>query len=223
MFLLALLLGCGGGEPQASEPGDAQGTSGGEDVGAPDEAMPGDLSEPEEEPELAAEPEPEPTGPAHLTVTVKVGFQAMELPVRILGEDGDEVASGTAGQPFTLPAGDYTVAVAVTDAHLLADRPERQEAVSLAPGEDGAVEIEFPRAQVRLHVRRNGRELRGARVELRHAGSDETVVDFRTGNDYLPISAGRYTAVVHAARQEITVNDMIFMEGSSRDMPIDIN
>jgi hypothetical protein len=211
---VTLALGCGGEQSDEPRP---EPTSGGEDVAAAPEMAPPMEEEPMEE------PAPEPVGPAHLTVTVKVGFDETELPVRILDADGEEVATGTAGAAFTLPAGDYRVAVAVTDAALLADTPEKQEAVSLAPAEQRALQIQCPRAQVRLRVRRHGRELRRARVELRHAGSDETVVDYRTSNDYLPISAGRYTAIVHAANQEITVNDMIFMEGSSRDMPIDIN
>jgi len=219
VLLLALALGCGG-ESSESASGTSS-TSGGEDVAASTAMDEPPMDEPPMDEGL--EPEPEATGPAQLTVTVKVGFTAAELPVRVLNADGDEVANGTAGRAFTLPSGVYTVVVAVTDASVLADTPEKQEEVALAPGEDGSIEIQFARAQVRLHVRRNNRELRRARVELRHAGSDETVVDFRTSNDYLPISAGRYTAIVHAANQEITVNDMIFMEGSSRDMPIDIN
>jgi len=215
VLVIALALGCGGEQTEELQ---ADSSSGGEAVGASDQTM----LAPDEEIEEQA-PAPEPTGPAHLTVTVKVGFDAATLPVRVLGGDGNEVATTTAGQALTLPAGDYTVVVAVTDAHMLADTPEQQESISLAPGEERNLQIQFARARVRLLVRRNNRELRGARVELRHAGSDETVADFRTGNDYVPISAGRYTAIVHAANQEITVNDMIFMEGSSRDMPIDIN
>jgi len=215
-LVLALALGCGGEPTEEAQP---QSTSGGEDVAATSEMAP-----PMDEGVPEPEPEPEPEGPAQLSVTVKVGFDETPLPVRVLNADGDEVAaSGSAEAAFTLPAGDYTVVVAVTDAQMLADTPEKRESVSLAPAEERNLLVEFPRARVRLRVRRNHRELRRARVELRRAGSDETVVDYRTSNDYLPISAGRYTAIVHAANQEITVNDMIFMEGSSRDMPIDIN
>ena len=222
VLVVALALGCGG---EASEPAaGAESSSGGEDVQAtPDATADAPMDEAMDQATEEPEPEPEPTGPAHLTVTVKVGTDEVALPVRVLNADGEEVAQGDAGQPFTLPAGDYTVAVAVTDAHVLADTPEQQEEVSLAPAEQRDMTMRFLRARVRLHVRRNGRELRRARVELRRAGSDETVADFRTGNDYVPVTAGRYNLLVHAARQEITVNDVIFTEGSSRDMPIDIN
>ena len=92
----------------------------------------------------------------------------------------------------------------------------------MLPGQLVQSDIEFGRAWVRLRVTRGSRALRRWRVELRPSGSQETVLEITPSEDYLPITAGRYSAVVHMGNTQISVDGLIFMPGARQQVPIRI-
>jgi len=170
------------------------------------------------------EPEPEPTGPARIQVGIVVDGESVEGTVRLVSTSGARVAEGPAGSTFEVEPGQYRAHAQVTDASVLADTPDRRgrDRIVVAAGQTVQSDIVLGRAMVRLTVTRRGRAMRGWRVELRPSGTQETVLEVRPSEEYLPITAGRYSAIVHTGGAEIPVDGLIFMPGARQQVPIRI-
>ncbi len=164
-----------------------------------------------------------PSGPAEVTVTIKVGDDTAHGTVKVLGESGQQVAQGDSGSVIDIPSGTYSFEATVNDPHKVIGQPSHTtDPIHVAPG-DSSQEIHVPVAQVRLRVNRSGREIAHARVELKKDGDTATVADFRTGAEHITIAPGRYTAVVHVGNSAINVSGLIFMEGAVQDIPVNIH
>ncbi len=156
-----------------------------------------------------------------LNVKVMINEEPLTVPVKILGEDDKIVAQGSAGDTFTLPPGQYVASAEVTNDEMLVDTPERRsEVVEVRPTENQTATVEFGRARVRLQVLKSGKKVRGSRVVLRRSGGEETVLDFEPNDDHISISPGRYDAVVHLGKDEISVTGLVFMGGATQTVPI---
>lgn len=211
VFLYLICLGCGGAQSQAAEATPV------EEEGAFGEAAPAEL-EPVEE-EAPAEPA---RGPASISVTPKVVGQAVSGSVKIMNEAGETVAEGSAGQNITVQSGHYTVEVRVTDEKALADRPTRTMEVDLQPGAQARQEMSFPWCKVRVMVRVKGRKTGKAVVKLLRNG--EHVATLQSGaQQYVPLSPGRYQAEVKSGGLVTTLDEVMFPEGGTRDVPIDVS
>lgn len=215
-MVMAALVGCGGGGDSSSGTTDEtytpppDTTSGAEDPPA----------DPVEAPMI--EPEPEPTGPGRLTVGITVAGESVAGNVVVADRGGDTVAEGSAGQTFSLPAGEYRVFGEITDASILADRPTREaeEMIDLAPGQQLSVNVEHGRSRVKLNVVRNGRPVANWRMELRRQGTDEVVLELRSGMEHTAVSPGRYDGVVHFGASRIDVSGIIFQGGATQEIPV---
>lgn len=213
IFFYLICLGCGGAQPQAGE------TALADEQGAVEEA-PAAAPEPEpvEEEEAPAEPA---RGPASISVTPKVAGEAVPGSVKIANEAGETVAEGSAGQSMTVQSGTLTVEVRVTDEKALADRPTRTMEVELQPGSQSKQEMSFPWCKVRVMVRVKGNPTKKAEVKLFRDG--EHVATLQSGADqHVRLSPGHYQAEVRSGGMVTKLDDVMFPEGATRDVPIDV-
>jgi hypothetical protein len=212
VFWVLFCWGCGGAQPPAAETGPV------EEPSAAVEPAVADELEPVEEQEAPAEPA---RGPASISVTAKVVGQAVAGRVRILNEAGEAIAEGDAGQSISVQSGYYTVEVRVTDESALVDKPARTMEVKLLPGAQSRQEMSFPWCKVRVVVRVKGAKARKAEVKLLRNG--EHVATLQSGAEqYVPISPGHYQAEVKSGDLVTTLDDVMFPEGATRDVPIDV-
>lgn len=205
-------MGCGGGaaEPVASEP------TSGQEVAVAREVEP----EPVEEEPVT---EPPPRGPGRLRVSNVAGGQDVGGTVRVLSASGEVVAEGRSGQTFTVDAGTYRIAGAVTDASVLVDTPTREseDAATVTAGEQTEARVVHPVARVRLRVTRRGRPVGSWRAELQRQSGGDTI-EIRATESHTPISPGRYDAVVFVGSERFEVSGVIFQGGSTMDVPVTI-
>lgn len=181
-------------------------------------------AEPLPPPVQEAAPPAQPSGPGEVTVNVIVDGQPATGTVRLLTASGGRVGEGAAGRTFEVEPGVYRAYGSVSDRSLLADTTERRAAdrVTVGAGQSVSSNIEFTTSRVRLTVVRGNRAVRGWRVELRPAGSDQTVLEVTPSSDYIAVTAGNYSAVVHMGRTRIEVNGLVFPPGSRIQLPIRI-
>jgi hypothetical protein len=215
-------MACGGGEEPAPEP-----TTGAEvepdqpmDIDEDiDESIDEEHREPSDEPEAVDTP----TGPGRLTVFNRVGTDNVGGTVSVMDLEGEVVAEGASGETFDLPSGQYTLAGTITDPAILIDTPTDQgdDPVTVRPGATTEGLVRHGRARIRLRVRRGNREISQWRLEITRG--EETITMRSNGNEYIPVSPGRYNGVLHFGTNQITVNDLIFPDGASRDLPINVN
>jgi len=173
--------------------------------------------------EISAEPvSPEPQGPSRVMIQVMVDGQPAAGEVRLLTVSGGLVGEGLAGTSFEVEPGQYRAYGRVSDRSVLADTTERRAAdrVTVSPGQELSSNIEFTTSRVRLTVVRGGRAVRAWRVELRPTGSDETVLEVTPSTDYIAVTAGSYSALVHMGRTQIEVSGLVFPPGARIQLPI---
>jgi hypothetical protein len=214
LSLFVMVVACGGGSEGTGDDGTQQefaatDTSGDEHVAEPEVVV-------------SAEPDPIPSGPVEVTIAVKVGNDDAAATVSLVNEAGETAAEGPAGQAFTVQSGSYQVTATIGDASVLIDTPSQTQDAQLVPGEPQTVEVRFMRAMVHLAVTRNGRPIRHPEVTLFRQGSDEPAATFRVSNDHVPISPGRYEADVKIRGHEIRVSGLIFPDGATQNIPVNI-
>ncbi len=181
----------------------------------------------EEEEEVAVEEpeEPPPSGPGQLQVRNRVGGQDASGTVQVLSDAGEVVAEGTSGETFTVPSGSYRVVGTITDDSVLIDTPTHEDdgAVTVIPGQEQTVDIDFPISRVRIRVTRHGRPVARWTMDVRRQGSDTEPLTLHSSNDHIPITPGRYDATLHLGRDDIEVNGIIFQGGATMDVPVNID
>lgn len=209
-FLCLGWMACGGGETPAAEPA-AQTTAGSE--------TPAPVAEPEAPAPEPAAPEPA-SGPSSLTVSATVNHAPVAAHVKLAGEDGATTAEGETGQKVTVPSGTYTLEVSVTDEKVLIDKPTHEQEVTLLPGGDTTQAIDFPWAKIKLNVRVNGNLDPKAVVRVLRKGA--VVAEIKSAADYVTISPGRYGATVKARGAEIDIDELMFPQGATREMPVGV-
>src|SRR5262245_17910952 len=100
-------------------------------------------------PEPPAAPEPAPvaeepivaaTGPGPLVLTATIAGKSVPAVVHVLDASGEKRAEVKAGEPVNLPAGNYDLEVAITDAAVMADRPTQKRELVLQAGQNAQVE-----------------------------------------------------------------------------------
>jgi len=181
------------------------------------------VSEEPAEPEPEAESEavaPVRKGPGVVTIDASVRGAAVPVDVRLTGADGSEAGTGHGGEPITVPAGEYSMEVAVTDEKALADTPTQRRTLTVNAGDSLRESVEFPWAMITLNVRINGRQDNGAIMELKRQG--EVVAKLKSGADPVPISPGRYDADVKTRGATIAVQGLMFPEGGTQSMPVNV-
>ena len=212
LCVLSFALGCGsgaetGGDPPAASSGD--------------EALPEPTAEASGESGEAASVPQRRSGPASLAVDAQVKGKSVPAKVRLLTPDGSEAASGEAGQPLQVQSGQYTLEIEITDASALIDKPTQRRELVVNAGDELREKAEFPWSMVQLNVRVNGRLDRKAKVILLR--NDKEVATVKSGAAPAPISPGRYEAVVEARGARIDVKGMLFPDGGSETMPVDVS
>jgi hypothetical protein len=138
--------------------------------------------------------------------------------VRVLSASGDVVAEGESGVALALASGSYRVAVQVTDAAVLLDRPTQTQDVTLAPGNNAALACDFPWAKVQLNVLVNGKSEAAAVVRLSRKGA--VVGDMKSRGDFVAVSPGRYDAEVLVKGNTIKVEGILFPDGATQTVPV---
>jgi hypothetical protein len=214
--MLLCALGCGGGASEARPPASA--SPGIEDESAAPAAEPTPASSSDQSTTSSA-PAPKP-GPASLTLDAQVHGKSVPANVRLLSADGNEVASGPAGQAITLPSGEYTMEVQIADGSVMLDKPTQRRKLTIEGGDALEEHAEFPWAMIQLNVRVNGSLDRKAEVLLMRDGQE--VAKVHSGAAPAAISPGRYEATVLTRGAKIEVKGMQFPEGASATKPIDV-
>jgi hypothetical protein len=188
-------------EPQ-SEGGEAEASEALEAVEAPAEA-----------------PRAARSGPSTITVNVEVDGKPAEATVRLLA-GSTEAAGGASGQAMTVDSGDYTMEVQIADDSLV-DKPRQRRALTLLPGGNVTETVDFPWSKIQLKVRVNGALDQGAQVHLMRNG--EKVVTLKSNAPHVPISPGRYQAVVKTRGAEIEVQQLMFPQGATQTVPVAVS
>ena len=207
---LLLAVGCSTQSAHPTPPQQARPSSGGE-AGAPAPTAP--AAEP-------AEPAVAPSGPAALTVEAAVHGEVKPARVQLIGSDGGEVAAGASGQPLAIQSGEYTLIVSIEDAAILADRPNLRVPLTVKPGDDLKQHVDFPWASVQLKVRVNGEPEGHATVRILRQGA--LVATVESGGAFVTLSPGRYQAEVITRDATIEVKQLLFPEGATQTVPVDV-
>lgn len=210
------LIGCGGSAPAPETPA-AEPVPGGESTPAAPGGSEAEAEATSSEPEVTPEPQ---AGPASVTVTATVNRQPIPAHVRLIGADGSTAAEGDVGAKLTAPSGAYTLEVAVTDPKALIDKPTEKREVTLLPGGDTTEVVDFAYAKIKLNVRVNGTLDPKAVVRLLRKGA--VVAEIQSAADYVMISPGRYGAQVKTRGAEIAIDELMFPQGATREMPVGV-
>jgi len=168
----------------------------------------------------AAPPAPAPSAPATLTVEAAVHGELKPASVKLMSEDGEQVASGATGQAISVQSGEYTLIVAIEDAAVLADRPTQRVPITIAPGADVKHHIDFPWASIQLRVRVNGEPESQATVRVMRQGA--VVATVKSEGEHIMLSPGRYQAEVNTRGATIEVKQVLFPEGATQTVPVDV-
>lgn len=173
------------------------------------------------EAEAAPDPAPrEAAAPARLTVEARVHGKPVNAAVHLMG-GGNEVASGETMQPINTQSGEYELRVEIKDASAMIDRPTQVRTLTLHAGDDLHENVEFPWAMIQLNVMVNGSLDRGAIVHLSRNGQE--VGTMKSGAEPAAISPGRYEAEVKTHGASIAVKGMMFPEGATQSMPVNVS
>jgi hypothetical protein len=216
LILLATSLGCSSGQPNPRSEVPPAASAGDEFTPETPVAAPAN----EEAPRADEAAPVRASGPATLTLVALVAGKTAAATVRVLDERGERQAEASSGMPITLPAGNYKLEVAITDAAIMADKPTQQRELRLEPGQTLQVEANMAWAKVQLDVRVNGRSQPGARVQLLRAG--EVVAEMKSGAAPVPISPGRYEADVLLKGAKIHVTGLQFPEAATQTVPVNV-
>ncbi len=213
-LFLATTFGCGSEArpPATAEASEPAATAGAENTPEPP-AEP--VSEPEIVPQVAA-----PTGRGTLVLVASIAGQNVAATVRVLDDTGEKRAEANTGEPIHLPAGNYQLEVAITDANVMADRPTQRRELVLQGGQNAQVEARFKWAKVQLDVRINGRSQPGAKVQLLR--DEEVVAEMKSGAAPTPISPGRYEADVLLKGAKIRVKGLQFPDSATQTVPVNV-
>ena len=213
-LFLATTFGCGSAAPPPTTAVESEpaATAGAENTPEPP-AEP--VSEPDLEPKVAA-----PTGRGTVLLTASVAGQNVAAIVRVFDESGEKRADANAGEPINLPAGNYQLEVAITDANVMADRPTQKRELVLQGGQNAQVEARFKWAKVQLDVRINGRSQPGAKVQLLR--EEEVVAEMKSGVAPTPITPGRYEADVLLKGAKIRVKGLQFPDSATQTVPVNV-
>jgi hypothetical protein len=168
----------------------------------------------------ASEPIVSPTGPGTLLLTATIAGKAVPAVVRVLDSNGEKRAEASAGEPLTLPAGNYDLEVAITDPKVMADKPTQKRELVLQAGQNAQVEARFRWAKVTLDVKINGHSQPGAKVQLLR--EDEIVAEMKSGAPPTPITPGRYEADVLLKGAKIRVKGLQFPDSATQTVPVNV-
>jgi hypothetical protein len=219
IIVLPLFIGCGGSEPPPDEAAFETQSVGEENPATeqtPSEGQPGSTAQ--GQPTEAA---PVPAGPASVIVNVTVKGQPIAASIQLLDEGGKVAVEGKAGEKLSLNSGKYQAVVQVTDEKGLADKPTKRLTVELQPGQEAKEQLSLPWARIRLNVKVNGQATSNARVTLMREGV--TVATVKSADqDYVQISPGRYQAEVLVRNTKVTVDNVMFPEGATQDVPVNV-
>ena len=80
--------------------------------------------------------------------------------------------------------------------------------------------VSFPWAAIQLRVRINGKVNASAKVDIIRAG--KVVATLQSDKPHVMFSPGRYDAKVHTGGAEIEVPQLLFPEGATRTVPVDV-
>ena len=174
----------------------------------------------DEEAEPDSEPAPAPSGPSSITVKATVNHVSAAASVRLLDSSGGVAAEGVAGESLSVPAGDYSLVVKLTDPKDLVDLPSRRQDITLLPGGKIEQEVAFPWARIQLNVRVNGRSAKGATIRIFRQGAE--ILKMKSGAPHVPISPGRYEGEVKTRGAKIKVKGLMFPEGGTHGVPVDV-
>ncbi|MCZ7687137.1 MAG: hypothetical protein M5U28_53715 [Sandaracinaceae bacterium] len=212
--LAALTSGCGGGQASSGTTADEVDDTSVADDGATEE----------EQPEATPE-EPAATGPGRLRVVNRVGGEDASGSVRVLDASGETVAEGASGDTFTVEAGSYRVVGEITDPSVLIDTPTRESdgMITVVAGQEQTVTVDHPVSRVRLRVSRAGRPVARWTMEVRRQGEEGEAIRLQSGNDYTPITPGRYDGTLQFGSNRIEVTGIIFQGGARMDVPVNVD
>jgi hypothetical protein len=219
---LLFCLGCGGSAPPPTTTA-TEGQSA-DDTKASTASLPS--REQSRSSALSSESQPsakkaQPVGPASVTIDVTVKGKPAAAAIQLLDEGGKVTAEGKAGEKIITSSGKYDAVVQVTDTSALVDKPTKHLAIALRPGQDAKEQMSFPWARIRLNVKIDGRLDAGAVVNLLREGA--VVASVKSADqEYVQISPGRYQAEVNAKNTKTMLNNVMFPEGATQDIPVDV-
>jgi hypothetical protein len=216
--VLAFCLGCGGSSPppaatatEGQSADDTQATT----APQPPQERPGS-SQLQKRAEQA-----QPVGPASVTIDVTVKGQPAAAAIQLLDESGKVAAEGKAGEKIITSSGKYEAVVQITDANALVDKPTKRLTIELRPEQDAKAQMSFPWAKIRLNVKVSGKLDTHATVNLLRDGAVVASVQ-SAAQDYVQISPGRYQAEVNLRKTKAMIDNVMFPEGATQDVPVDV-
>lgn len=162
----------------------------------------------------------EPQGPARLTVEAKVHGKPVAATVHLITAAGNDAESGESGQTINTQSGEYELRVEIKDAAAMLDKPTQSSNLTLHAGDDLHQSVEFPWAMIQLNVMVNGNLEHNATVQLSRQGS--VVGSIKSGAAPVAISPGRYEAEVKARGATIAVKGLMFPEGATQTVPVNV-
>lgn len=212
LTLLSLLVwSCGGATPapatepspslEATEPADIQ------------ESPQPEMDEPIEEPVEV--------GPASLTINVTVNREPSTAQIKLFRDNDEPVAEGNSGEKMRIQSGSYSAHIQITDSKAMIDRPTKIQDFTLEKGADVTEQVTFAWAKVRLNVKVNGKLNKNAKIDLIKDGTVVATVKSAAAQ-FVTISPGRYQAEVKAGKSVTKVDDVMFPEGATIDVPINV-
>jgi hypothetical protein len=80
--------------------------------------------------------------------------------------------------------------------------------------------VSFPWAAIQLRVRVNGQVNRKAKVDIMRDG--EVLATLQSDQPHVKFSPGRYEAKVRVGGAKIDAPELLFPEGATRTVPVDI-
>jgi hypothetical protein len=222
IVLLLVCLGCGGAQPPPVATSDNQPSGTGEPTTAASpssEGLSSSLAQPSNNPPPAVEAPA--VGPAAITISVLVKGKPVPATVQFLDGSGKPAVEGKADEKISISSGRYEAVVQITDPTVLADKPSKRMTVELKPGQESKEQIIFPWAKIKLNVKVNGRLDANAKVKLLRDGSAVATVT-SADNDYVQISPGRYQAEVITKNTKAMVDNVMFPDGATQDVPVEV-
>ena len=157
-----------------------------------------------------------------IRVTVRADGQPAKAQVKVMtaAVESQEVASGEAGAPISVPAGRYDVLVTCTE---LLDHPTQQlRDVEVGGGATVERELSFPAGTVTLHVKKGRSLLRNKELILSKVKGAECPGRGRTEQP-MKLSPGRYEATIKLGKRNTSsISGIQVYEGAIRHIPVQL-
>ena len=145
-----------------------------------------------------------------------------EVVVKTATAEAQQVATGKAGTPISVPDGTYDIDVTCTE---MLDHPVQNLRGIKVAGAPVSRDVSFAAGWTTLNITKGGKALRGTKIKLRKVGGEELPLEAKSGEQFRS-SPGNYEADVvfgqGKAKATHSITGIQVYDGAKRTIPVSL-